>query len=189
MRHLGRVGIVLVLLFLAAWEMHAETPTLPLVMANDNRTPAGQLENGVLELRLELRQGCWYPEDENGDHRYIYAFAEEGHPPQSSGPLIRVLQGTQIHATIHNTLALAAKDLWPASPSRRYERCAAAGSGRDARTTFSCWRTGHLPILGHDIRQASGAARPGGNPAFWSLHRRRTWSENGRPHLCDRYLE
>ncbi len=109
MRHLGRVGIVLVLLFLAAWEMHAETSTLPLVMANDNRTSAGQLENGVLELRLEPRRGCWYPEDENGDHRDIYAFAQEGHLPQSSGPLIRVLQGTQIHATIHNTLALEAR--------------------------------------------------------------------------------
>jgi FtsP/CotA-like multicopper oxidase with cupredoxin domain len=109
MQHLGRFGIMLLLLFLAALEMHAEGPALPLVMANLNRTAAGQLENGVLELRLELRQGRWYPEDENGDHRYIYAFAEEGHLPQSSGPLIRVLQGTQIHATIHNALVLAAR--------------------------------------------------------------------------------
>ena len=109
MQHLGRFGIALLLLFLAALEMHAENPALLLVMANDNRTAAGQLENGVLELRLELRQGRWYPEDENGDHRDIYAFAEEGHAPQSAGPLIRVLQGTEIHATIHNTLALEAR--------------------------------------------------------------------------------
>jgi manganese oxidase len=109
MRHLGRFVIVLLLLFLAALEIHAENPSLPVVMANDNRTAAGRLENGVLDLRLELRQGQWYPEDANGDHRDIYAFAEEGQAPQSSGPLIRVLQETQIHVTIHNTLALAAK--------------------------------------------------------------------------------
>ena len=108
MRHLGPFGIILLVLF-SAWARPAEDSSLPLVLANDNRTAAGQLENGVLDLRLELRQGRWYPEDENGDHRDIYAFAEEGHAPQSSGPLIRVLQGTQIHATIHNTLALAAK--------------------------------------------------------------------------------
>ena len=108
MRHLGPFGIILLVLF-SAWASPAEDSSLPLVLANDNRTAAGQLENGVLDLRLELRQGRWYPEDENGDHRDIYAFAEEGHAPQSSGPLIRVLQGTQIHATIHNTLALAAK--------------------------------------------------------------------------------
>jgi FtsP/CotA-like multicopper oxidase with cupredoxin domain len=109
MQHLGCFVSVLLLLFSAVFEIHAENPALPLVMANDNRTAAGRLENGVLDLRLELRQGRWYPEDENSDHRDIYAFAEEGHALQSSGPLIRVLQGTQIHATIHNTLALAAR--------------------------------------------------------------------------------
>jgi FtsP/CotA-like multicopper oxidase with cupredoxin domain len=82
---------------------------LPKVVANDNRTPAGQLRNGVLELRLELREGVWYPEDEGGAHRDIYAFAEEGHAPQSSGPLIRVPQGTQIHASIRNVLPAAVK--------------------------------------------------------------------------------
>jgi len=82
---------------------------LPRVTANDNRIPAGQVKNGVLELRLELRAAVWCPEDESGAHRDIYAFAEEGHAPQISGPLIRVPQGTQIHATIRNTLALAAK--------------------------------------------------------------------------------
>jgi hypothetical protein len=36
------------------------------MIANDNRTPAGQLKNGVLNLQLELREGRWYPEDERG---------------------------------------------------------------------------------------------------------------------------
>jgi manganese oxidase len=78
-------------------------------MANDNRAPAGHLKNGVLDLHLELRQGRWYPEDDAGAYRDIYAFAEEGHAPQVSGPLVRVLQGTQIHATILNKLGVSAK--------------------------------------------------------------------------------
>jgi FtsP/CotA-like multicopper oxidase with cupredoxin domain len=71
--------------------------------------PAGQLTNGVLELRLALNEATWYPEEESGGRRDVYAFAEEGHAPQSSGPLIRVPQGTQIHISIRNTLPLAAK--------------------------------------------------------------------------------
>jgi manganese oxidase len=79
------------------------------VVANDNRTPAGHLKNGVLELRLELREGAWYPETDSGAHRDVYAFAEEGRPLQSPGPLIRVPDGTQIHARVRNTLSVAAK--------------------------------------------------------------------------------
>jgi FtsP/CotA-like multicopper oxidase with cupredoxin domain len=60
-------------------------------------------------LHLELAQGRWYPENEGGLHRDIYAFAETGRAPQSPGPLIRVPQGTKVHATIRNTLPLAAR--------------------------------------------------------------------------------
>ena len=107
MRHLGRLGIIFLILFSAS--ASPGDSSLPPVMANDNRAPAGQLKNGILELRLELREGVWYPEDESGGHRDVYAFAEAGHVLQSSGPLIRVPQGTEIHATIHNTLPLTAK--------------------------------------------------------------------------------
>ena len=109
MRHLGRFAVMLLLLSPAASAGSAENSPLPLVAANDNRTPAGQLKSGVLTLQLELRQGRWYPEDEGGPYRDVYAFAEENHAPQSSGPLIRVPQGTKIHATIRNTLPVAAK--------------------------------------------------------------------------------
>ena len=81
---------------------------LPVVAANDNHTPAGQLRNGILRLQLELRGGRWYPEDEGGPYRDIYAFAEAGHAPQSPGPLIRVPQGTRLQITLHNKLPLAA---------------------------------------------------------------------------------
>src|SRR5690242_174097 len=97
------------LLMLSAAAMPAESPPLPRVSANDNRTPAGHLNQGVLELRLELRQGRWYPEDESGPYRDVYTFAEEGLAAQSPGPLIRAPQGTPVHATIRNRLPVAAK--------------------------------------------------------------------------------
>jgi hypothetical protein len=54
---------------------NADIPTPVVVVANDNHTPAGQLRNGILRLQLELRAGRWYPEDEGGPYRDIYAFA------------------------------------------------------------------------------------------------------------------
>src|ERR1700722_7462168 len=61
MRHLGRFVSELLLLFLAALEIHAENPSLPLVMANNNRTPAGQLKHGVLKLELEKSESLEMP--------------------------------------------------------------------------------------------------------------------------------
>ncbi len=111
MRHWNLLGItILVSFYPAALAQTAENTTpLQRVMANDNRTPAGQLKNGVLDLRLELTDGTWCPEEEEGGHRDVYAFAEEGRAPQSSGPLIRVPQGTQIRVSVRNTLPLSAK--------------------------------------------------------------------------------
>ena len=85
MRHLVRFGIMLLVLLSAALARPEDSP-LPLVMANNNRTHAGQLKNGVLELQLDLRRGRWYPEDEGGGYRDVYAFAEVGHAPQSNSP-------------------------------------------------------------------------------------------------------
>lgn len=110
MRNWATLGLaVLVCSNPTALAESSQNSPLPTITANDNRTPAGQLKNGVLELRLELREGVWYPEDESGGHRNVYVFAEEGRPLQSPGPLIRVPQGTQIHASIRNTLPIAAK--------------------------------------------------------------------------------
>ena len=86
-----------------------ENPSLPPVIANDNRTPAGQMKNGALELKLVLSEATWFPEGEDGSHRDVYVFGEEGRAPQSSGPLIRVPQGTQIHLSIRNSLPVAAR--------------------------------------------------------------------------------
>jgi manganese oxidase len=36
----------------------------------------------------------------------VYAFGESGHPLQNPGPLIRVPQGTEVHASLHNGLTV-----------------------------------------------------------------------------------
>ena len=87
----------------------AERAPLPVIVANDNRTSAGNLKDGILNVRLELRQARWYPETADGVYKDVYAFAEEGQAPHIPGPLLRVPQGTRIHASLHNLLPLAAK--------------------------------------------------------------------------------
>lgn len=79
---------------------------LPSTQANDNRTPAGTLRNGTLTLHLNLVETKWFPEKEPGPSLHVYAFGEQGRVPQVPGPLIRVPQGTRVHATIHNALPI-----------------------------------------------------------------------------------
>ena len=77
---------------------------LPTAQANDNRTAAGELKNYALDLHLELVETTWYPEQDRGPSLRVYGFSETGKAPRIPGPLIRVPQGTEIHATLHNTL-------------------------------------------------------------------------------------
>jgi FtsP/CotA-like multicopper oxidase with cupredoxin domain len=72
--------------------------------ANDNRTPAGTLRNGVLTLRLEIVETIWYPQQEGGPHLPVFAFAEEDKAPQIPGPPLRVPEGTVVLATVRNRL-------------------------------------------------------------------------------------
>jgi manganese oxidase len=81
---------------------------LPLIAVNDNRTPAGNLRNGVLILQLELRKGDWHPEGENGETIPVYAFGEVGKSLQIPSPTIRVPQGTTIDIALHSTLSVPA---------------------------------------------------------------------------------
>jgi manganese oxidase len=93
----------------AAPEASLPKVALPVAVANDNRAAAGELKNNILELKLEMSEAVWYPEEDGGGHRDAFVFAESGRAPQTPGPLIRVAQGTEIHASIRNTLPLAAK--------------------------------------------------------------------------------
>jgi hypothetical protein len=77
------------------------------ISINDNREPAGVLKKGVLFLDLEVRSGLWYPETAMGAPLQVFAFAEKAKTLQLPGPLIRVPEGTEIRATIHNPLGVA----------------------------------------------------------------------------------
>jgi FtsP/CotA-like multicopper oxidase with cupredoxin domain len=76
----------------------------PSAIPNDNRRPAGTLDKGVLTVRLEARTGMWYPEGPNGRGLEVAAWAEGPGAPQVPGPLIRVPVGTEVRATLRNTL-------------------------------------------------------------------------------------
>jgi manganese oxidase len=81
---------------------------LPTIAANDNGSPAGELSDGALTISLELGEGQWRPESEEGEALTVYAIGEKGQPLQNPGPLIRVPQGTEIHVIMHNALPVAA---------------------------------------------------------------------------------
>ena len=85
-------------------EVKPTTPPLARIETSDNRTPAGRLEGSTLTVRLEARNGVWYPEAQNGFGVPVAAFAEEGKPLQNPGPLIRVRSGTEVRAFVRNSL-------------------------------------------------------------------------------------
>lgn len=78
------------------------------ILANDNRTPAGNLQKGVVNLSLEIRSGTWHAEAEDGPPLFVPAFGETGKPAQIPGPLLRVTADTTIHVTITNKLTTPA---------------------------------------------------------------------------------
>src|SRR5690349_8563589 len=92
----------------ALWTAHSVAAAMRNIACNDNRQPAGVRRDGVLSIRLEIGEGTWHPEAENGPALDVYAFGEQGGSLQNPGPLIRVPQGTTIHATVHNALAVKA---------------------------------------------------------------------------------
>jgi FtsP/CotA-like multicopper oxidase with cupredoxin domain len=74
------------------------------VVANSNQASAGRLHNGQLTIRLEAAMGEWSPEENDGPALNVAAFREDGGQLSTPGPLLRVLEGTEIHATVHNYL-------------------------------------------------------------------------------------
>jgi FtsP/CotA-like multicopper oxidase with cupredoxin domain len=77
---------------------------MPEIKANDNRLPEGHLENGVLAIELEAREGTWFPEEHDGLGLQVQAFAAAGHSPEIPGPMIRVPEGTEISVDIRNEI-------------------------------------------------------------------------------------
>ena len=98
-------ALTFLLLWLAPAPLVADdTAELPNVVANDNRTAAGQLKGQQLTLRLELRKARWFPDAETDPHIDLHAFGETGKAPQIPGPLIRVNVGTEIVVNVTNLL-------------------------------------------------------------------------------------
>ena len=101
-----RVCLVLVwMISLAAGARGADAPDIPRIVTHDNTAAAGKSEDGILTLRLEIREGDWHPYAEDGPGMPVFAFAEEGKDPSIPGPMIRVKQGTRIKVSVKNTLA------------------------------------------------------------------------------------
>ena len=74
------------------------------IAINDNRSPAGTLQNGVLTIRLEAREGEWHPDSDSDPGVTVLAFGEEGKALQIPGPLIRVTEGTEVRAFVRNAV-------------------------------------------------------------------------------------
>jgi len=148
------VGVLLVS-FSCAWAQNtagseASRVTLPRIEANGNLSPAGQLQDGLLTIRLEIREGDWYPEAETGPSVAVQAFAEEGRALQIPGPLIRVPEGTEVRATVRNALDKATARLYglhgrPGEATQPFE--IPAGDVREVRFklttpgTYHYWAT------------------------------------------------
>lgn len=80
----------------------ADISDLAPVVTHDNSKPAGQLKDGVLTLRLEIKEGAWHPDADDAPGIPALTVAEEGSAPSIPGPMIRVPEGTRIHAFLKN---------------------------------------------------------------------------------------
>lgn len=78
------------------------------IIANQNRAAAGKLANGVLNVEFEIRKGRWHAEAEDGPPLFVQAFGETGQPAQIPGPMLRMPEGTIVHAKVTNQLATKA---------------------------------------------------------------------------------
>jgi FtsP/CotA-like multicopper oxidase with cupredoxin domain len=96
---------------LAATSGALDRHPLPVVAANANRHPAGRMRGDTLVVHLEIRMARWYPEAPGGPFVDAPVWAEVGKAPQIPGPLLRVREGTQVVATVTNTLADSVVDV------------------------------------------------------------------------------
>jgi FtsP/CotA-like multicopper oxidase with cupredoxin domain len=83
----------------------SRTPVVERISINDNRTAAGHLDGNVLTVRLEAREGEWHPDGDKSPGLTVRAFGESGKALSIPGPLIRVVEGTEIQAFVKNAIA------------------------------------------------------------------------------------
>src|SRR5688500_5427825 len=78
--------------------------TRSAVVANDNRQPAGRLEDGTLRVSLRAGRGVWGAEGGDGPRLSVEALGEESGALMVPGPLIRAEEGTRIEVSLRNDL-------------------------------------------------------------------------------------
>ena len=100
-----RLGACLVVFVLASLPCLAaiDISKLPKVVTHDNLKSAGTLKDGVLTVHLELKEGAWHPDADDAPGIPALTITEEGAAPSMPGPMIRVVEGTHIHAYFKNT--------------------------------------------------------------------------------------
>jgi len=160
------VGVLLSFAYVQAEETAGSKPRIEV---NQNLLPAGELTDGVLTLRLEIREGEWFPEADTGPSIVVQAFAEEGRPLQIPGPMIRVPAGTEARVSVRNRLAKDTARVWglhgrPGNAKAPLD--IPAGEVREVRFTMSAPGTYHywvtttgkpLALRGGADSQLSGA--------------------------------
>lgn len=93
-----------VCLFVSERGLGAKVEAPGRIAVNDNRASGGTLRDGVLTVRLEAREGEWHPDGESAPGLLVRAFSEAGKPLTIPGPMLRVPEGTSVHAFVTNTL-------------------------------------------------------------------------------------
>lgn len=171
------VGLFLALIGIAG-ASRAPGSDLPRVVPNDNRTAAGTARGDTVVLDLVVQPAIWYPEAADGPSLTVPAFGEVGKAPSIPAPLIRVVAGTPIRASIRNalpdsTLHLIGFGTQPNTP-RDTVRVA---PGATVTVTFRAGAPGtylYRAVIGHkpddadEERETAGGAfvvdPPGGSP-------------------------
>jgi FtsP/CotA-like multicopper oxidase with cupredoxin domain len=110
-------------------------PAVEALQSNDNRRSAGSFAAGLLTIKLVARAGIYLPEGSDEPGIPVFAFSEDGKPLQAPGPMIRVVAGTEIRATVRNELGrpLTLRGLQDHGTSALDTVIVAAGATREIR--------------------------------------------------------
>ncbi len=73
-------------------------------LPNDNTVPSGTFDNGVLSISIDATLAAWKPDPDVDSTVTVQTFGERGKVPLVPGPLIRIPLGTEIRASLRNTL-------------------------------------------------------------------------------------
>lgn len=146
----------------------------PVILANDNRVPAGALSHYELRIAPDARNGLRYPDGPNGVDLPVEAFGESGRALQIPGPLVRVPVGTEIVARIRKSkpgtlLSVHGMTDRPATGDRvfdvRYGQERTVRFRAGAVGTYFYWGT----MTGNGIGNRTGRDSSSPAPLWWTI--------------------